>query len=133
MAGGVDGAPAGRLGQLGLHLLEGGGVVRHAGAGDADALHQALGEDGHRGVRAVVGQLTELVLQGRRAGVDDKDEHGGLLPGRQPWAWAWMAVMATVLTMSSTVVPRERSLTGLFRPCSTGPTATAPEDCWTAL
>src|SRR5699024_6497559 len=44
-----------------------------------------------------------------------------------------MAVMATVLTMSSTVVPRERSLTGLFRPCSTGPTATAPADCCTAL
>src|SRR5690625_4361312 len=44
-----------------------------------------------------------------------------------------MAVMATVLTMSSTVVPRERSLTGLFRPCNTGPTATAPADCCTAL
>ncbi|SJN37451.1 hypothetical protein FM117_09800 [Micrococcus luteus Mu201] len=37
-----------------------------------------------------------------------------------------MAVMATVLTMSSTVVPRERSFTGLFSPCRTGPTATAP-------
>ena len=47
--------------------------------------------------------------------------------------WAWMAVMATVFTMSSTVQPRERSLTGLRRPCRTGPTATAPEDCCTAL
>src|SRR5690625_3028450 len=44
-----------------------------------------------------------------------------------------MAVMATVLTISSTVVPRDKSFTGLFRPCSTGPTATAPADCCTAL
>ena len=36
-----------------------------------------------------------------------------------------MAVIAIVLTMSVTVAPRDRSLTGLFRPCSTGPTATA--------
>ena len=43
------------------------------------------------------------------------------------------AVMATVLTMSSTVVPRERSLTGLFRPCSTGPMAIAPAERCTAL
>ena len=47
--------------------------------------------------------------------------------------WAWMAVMATVFTMSSTVQPRERSLTGLRSPCRTGPTATAPEVCCTAL
>ena len=39
---------------------------------------------------------------------------------------AWIAVIATVLTMSRTSAPRERSLTGLRRPCSTGPIATAP-------
>src|SRR5699024_5060213 len=44
-----------------------------------------------------------------------------------------MAVMATVLTMSSTVVPRERSLPGSFRPGHTRPTAQAPADCYTAL
>ena len=38
---------------------------------------------------------------------------------------AWMAVIATVLTISATVQPRLRSLTGLLRPCSTGPMATA--------
>ena len=32
-----------------------------------------------------------------------------------------------------TVAPRDRSLTGLFNPCSTGPTATAPADRCTAL
>ncbi len=37
-----------------------------------------------------------------------------------------MAVMAIVFTMSWTSAPRERSLTGLLSPCSTGPTATAP-------
>ena len=46
---------------------------------------------------------------------------------------AWMAVMATVLTMSVTVQPRLRSLTGLFRPCRTGPMATAPALRCTAL
>lgn len=46
---------------------------------------------------------------------------------------AWTAVMHTVLTTSSTVQPRERSLTGLARPCSTGPMAMPPVDCCTAL
>ena len=41
---------------------------------------------------------------------------------------ACTAVIATVLTMSVTVHPRERSLTGLRKPCSTGPTATAPAE-----
>ena len=39
--------------------------------------------------------------------------------------WAWIAVMATVLMMSATRAPRDRSLIGLLRPCSTGPMATA--------
>ena len=50
-----------------------------------------------------------------------------------PLAWAWMAVMATVLTMSVTVQPRERSFTGFARPCRTGPIATALAERWTAL
>jgi len=37
----------------------------------------------------------------------------------------WMAVIATVLTMSATRAPRDRSLTGLFKPCRIGPIATA--------
>ena len=49
----------------------------------------------------------------------------------QPWAWT--AVMATVLIMSSTSAPRDRSLTGLFRPWRTGPMAIAPDERWTAL
>ena len=40
-------------------------------------------------------------------------------------ACAWIAVMATVLTMSGTSAPRDRSFTGLFSPCSTGPMAIA--------
>ena len=46
---------------------------------------------------------------------------------------AWIAVITTVLMMSSTVQPRLRSLTGLFRPCNTGPMAMAPVSRWTAL
>src|SRR3954447_17416716 len=48
-------------------------------------------------------------------------------------AAAWIAVIATVLTMSWTVAPRERSLTGLLRPWSTGPIAIASALRWTAL
>jgi hypothetical protein len=46
---------------------------------------------------------------------------------------AWMAVMATVFTMSGTVAPRDRSFTGLFRPCRIGPTASASAVRCTAL
>ena len=46
---------------------------------------------------------------------------------------AWIAVIATVFTMSSTRAPRDRSLIGLRRPCSTGPIATAPALRCTAL
>lgn len=42
-------------------------------------------------------------------------------------------MIATVLTMSSTRAPRERSLTGLLSPCSTGPIAIAPALRCTAL
>ena len=44
-----------------------------------------------------------------------------------------MAVIATVLTMSTTVQPRERSFTGLRKPWMTGPMATAPAERCTAL
>ena len=43
------------------------------------------------------------------------------------------AVITTVFTMSSTVQPRERSFTGLARPCMMGPTAMVFDACWTAL
>ena len=48
-------------------------------------------------------------------------------------ACAWIAVIATVLTMSCTSAPRDRSFTGLLRPWRTGPTATAPAERCTAL
>ena len=46
---------------------------------------------------------------------------------------ASMAVRAMVLMMSCTRAPRDRSFTGLLRPCSTGPMAKAPEERCTAL
>ncbi len=89
---------------------------------------------------AAVAHVEQLVLQRRGAGVQDEDT------GRAHWAvafslgdgdgdgdWAWIAVMATVLTMSWTRAPRDRSLTGLRRPWSTGPTAIAPAERCTAL
>jgi len=45
-----------------------------------------------------------------------------------PFSCAWIAVMATVFTMSVTVAPRLRSLTGRLSPCMTGPMATALAD-----
>ncbi len=71
--------------------------------------------------------VEEAVLQGRRPRVEDQH------PVRHDRSWAWIAVIATVLTMSRTNAPRERSLTGLRRPCSTGPTASAPAERCTAL
>ena len=44
-----------------------------------------------------------------------------------------MDVTQIVLTMSATVQPRLRSFTGFTRPCMTGPIATAPVACCTAL
>ena len=46
---------------------------------------------------------------------------------------ACTAVIATVFRISTTVAPRDRSLTGLLRPCKTGPTAIAPAARCTAL
>lgn len=39
---------------------------------------------------------------------------------------AWFAVMATMLTISLTEQPLERSLIGAAIPCNTGPIASAP-------
>ncbi len=70
-----------------------------------------------------VGGIDQLVLQARRPGVDHQDvRHSGLT------CCAWMAVMATVLMMSGTVQPRERSFTGRRSPWRTGPIATAAAD-----
>ena len=72
--------------------------------------------------------VDELVLERGRSAVDDQhDTHRDASP------WAWIAVIAIVLTMSSTSAPRDRSLMGLLSPCRTGPMATAPADRCTAL
>src|SRR4029453_7429149 len=98
--------------------------------------------DQPRGQHLLTVHLEQLVLDGGRPGVDDQDPtHRGPAPAgpRTPpeacsaVPWAWMAVMATVLTMSATVAPRDRSLTGLRSPWRIGPTATALADRCTAL
>ena len=73
---------------------------------------------------AIVGDTVEISAGGEVLKVH---------PIRHDRSCAWIAVIATVLTMSRTSAPRERSLTGLRRPCRTGPTASAPADRWTAL
>ena len=55
------------------------------------------------------------------AGGDAGSAHHKSMPYAEPvraclLAWACTAVMATVLTISGTVQPRERSFTGLFKP-----------------
>lgn len=56
----------------------------------------------------------------------------GLLASRSLIATAWTLVHVTVLTMSTTVHPRDRSLTGRDRPWRMGPMAIACVLCWTA-
>ena len=70
--------------------------------------------------------LEQLVFYRRAAAVDHQNLHA------QSFC-AWIAVIATVLTMSGTVQPRLRSLTGLFRPCNTGPIASVFAERCTAL
>ena len=77
----------------------------------ADPLDEAVRE------RLAPLEVDQPVLQRRRAAVEDEDAQASC---------AWIAVIATVFTMSATVAPRERSFTGLRSPCSTGPIATAP-------
>src|SRR5690606_12487116 len=105
-------------------------VVADAGQGLADPLEEADGECLPRL------DVDQLVLDRRRPGVDDEDvltHVVSLVLLEALSAWAWMAVIATVLTMSCTRAPRERSLTGFRRPWSTGPIATAPADRCTSL
>src|SRR5690606_14210545 len=110
-----------RLGEARVDALEG---VPQQPLILPDALDEPGGDDD------ALLRLDQLVLDRGRAGVDDKD---GGAHCCSSLACAWMAVMATVLTMSWTRAPRERSLTGLLRPWRTGPIATAPAERCTAL
>lgn len=86
-----------------------------------DALDDAVGQ-GEPRIR-----LHQLEFDRRRSRIEDQNSAAHRSP------WAWIAVIATVLTMSSTSAPRDRSLTGLFSPCRTGPMAMAPALRCTAL
>jgi hypothetical protein len=102
----------------------------------ADAGRIATG--GHPPILAPLADREEPELDRRAAGVQHQYFHEHSLAWRRAQACAaafcaWMAVMVTVLTMSVTVQPRLRSFTGLFRPWSTGPMATAPALRCTAL
>src|SRR3954463_16479412 len=94
-----------------------------APGGLANSLGQTRRED------LPAGDIDHPVLQRGGSAVEDQHRarHGATR------GCAWIAVIATVFTMSCTVAPRERSLTGLRRPCSTGPMATAPALRCTAL
>ncbi len=101
-------------------------LVHRSGGLVADAL-----DDPRRQRRSGV-HIDQLVFHRRRPGIDDQHRlRHRPAPAGEPCAW--IAVMATVLTMSATRAPRERSLTGRFKPCSTGPIATAPALRCTAL
>ena len=130
------------------YVTERGGVVRElrlrgaffrTGTGQVAAAHGQRAHgltdplDQRPGQLTLDGGVEDLQLQGGGAGVDD--EHAGheSLPWRSPTPCAWTAVMATVLTMSSTSAPRDRSLIGLRSPWRTGPIATAPAVRCTAL
>src|SRR5699024_12379350 len=106
--------------------------VGDAPAGLADALDQPAGGD-RPGDR-----IDQSVFDRRRSGVDHQYvcAHRPSSPAAASSAatcCACTAVMATVLTMSVTVAPRDRSLTGRRSPCSTGPIAIAPAERCTAL
>jgi hypothetical protein len=109
------------------HRVERGGVIGERAIDDLGAVAQAPGRRAdpldHPGDHRRAGvHVDHRVLQRRRAAIDDEDPH-----------WDWIAVIATVLMMSCTVAPRERSLTGWLSPCRTGPMAIAPALRWTAL
>ena len=91
----------------------------------ATGLADPLDRPGRRR-RAGLG-VDEAVLQGRRSRVEDQHV------GAHERPWAWIAVIAMVFTMSRTVAPRDKSLTGLRSPWRTGPTASAPAERCTAL
>ncbi len=105
--------------------VEGGGVIPERAVGDlfverprriplsvnesaarlADPLCGSVRQQG------ALAHLEELILDRRASGVENQNPHDSL-----DGVWAWMAVTATVFTMSGTVHPRLRSLTGFFRP-----------------
>ena len=97
------------------------GRVLQPSARLADPLHRP-----GRGRRPGLG-IDEAVLQRRRPRV----EHQHVGAHERPRAW--IAVIAMVLTMSRTVAPRDRSLTGFRSPWRIGPTASAPAERCTAL
>ena len=86
----------------------------------ANSLQQA------RCQRLALLHFEQLVLDRRAARVQYEHFH-------DTSACAWIAVIATVFTISATLQPLLRSLTGLFKPCRTGPTATASAERCTAL
>ena len=98
-----------------------GGGVHQPATALTDPLHRS------RRRRRTGVPIDEAVLERRGAGVDDEDV------GAHDRPCAWIAVMAMVLTMSRTVAPRDRSLTGLRSPWRIGPTARAPAERCTAL
>ena len=106
-----------------LAVLAAGAGVHHRPGPLADPLDQAVA----RGLAG--GGVDEAVLQAGGPGVDHQYVPGHRSSSRSwPGRCAWIAVIATVFTMSRTVAPRDRSFTGLRSPCSTGPTATAPAE-----
>src|SRR5215217_2114451 len=109
------------------HRLHGGGMISDRTTRLADSLNEALG------LHLCRLRHHELILQRRGTSIQHQDgrlTHVGTVAAASVdccrlMACAWTAVIATVLTMSSTNAPRERSLTGFFNPCSTGPMAMA--------
>ncbi len=67
-----------------------------------------------------IGRIGCFVLDPGASRIDTRNIHEPDL-----FSWAWIAVIATVFTMSVTVAPRLRSVTGRLRPSMTGPMATA--------
>src|SRR5690606_8602676 len=125
---------AGVVGELGLRRAFFGGrsgQVTAAHGQRADALADSL--DQRPGQLALDGGVKDLQLQRGGSGIDDENTGHESLSWELTAPCAWTAVIATVLTMSSTSAPRERSLMGLRSPCRTGPIATAPAVRCTAL
>src|SRR5258708_38983137 len=101
----------------GLRQLVERGLQRRGVVGDRPLTDPFDDPIGHHLARI---RFDDGVFHRRRSGVEHQDRAGHHL------SCAWIAVMATVLTMSSTRAPRDRSFTGLFRASTTGTIAIAP-------
>src|SRR5690606_32498743 len=113
--------------RLGVHSRQHGAQRRLVRGRVATGLADPLDQAARRGLLAA----EHPVLHRRRAAVEHQDVlHRCPLGSSIP---ACAAVMAPVLTMSRTLAPRDRSLTGLRSPCRIAPTATAPAERCTAL